>query len=169
MGAWLDDFFHSSKCLAIHKTNKKIPFEAKYSIHGQTLQTVDSTKYLGVYLNKSLNWKPHVDAITKRADKVCSFLDRNLKKCSAETKYMAYRSLVRPLLEYSSPVWDPHTKAETDKIEKVQRRAAWFVFNDYNRTRSVSVMMNILHWSILQQRRKCAKVVKMYCIVYRLV
>ena len=42
----------------------------------------------------------------------------------------AYRSLVRPLVEYISPVWDPHTKADTDKLERVQRRAARFVCGD---------------------------------------
>ena len=40
----------------------------------------------------------------------------NLHRCSKETKEAAYRSPVRPIVEYASPVWDPHTKADTDKF-----------------------------------------------------
>ena len=46
------------------------------------------------------------------------FLDCNLHKCSMDTKDMAYRSLVRSLVEYASPVWDPQSKADTEKIER---------------------------------------------------
>ena len=34
--------------------------------------------------------------------------------------------MVRPILEYASSVWDPHTTANIQKLESVQRRAARF-------------------------------------------
>ena len=91
---------------------------------------------------------------------MCSFLHRNLRKCSVETKDMAYRSL-----EYSSPVWDSATKSESDKIEKVQRKEARFVCNDYRRTSSVSSMITSLEWPNPQQRRKCAKVIMIHTCI----
>lgn len=36
---------------------------------------------------------------------------------------------VIPILEYSSAVWDPHTQANTDKLESIQRKAVKFIFN----------------------------------------
>jgi hypothetical protein len=39
----------------------------------------------------------------------------------------AYCTYVRPLLEYCSPVWPPHTHCLIDKIEKVQRFFRWRV------------------------------------------
>ena len=169
---WENDWmmsFHPSKCQTMHITNKRRPLESVYTIHGQTLEKVDSTKYLGINLHKTLSWKTHVDVISKRANNMCSFLSRNLHKCSKDTKEAAYRSLVRPLVEYASPVWDPHTKADTDKLERVQRRAARFVCGDYKQTNSVSAMINQLGRESLQQRRKQAKAIVMYRIVYRLV
>ena len=39
-------------------------------------------------------------------------------------KEAAYKGMVRPVLEYGSSVWDPHTNKLQDVLEKVQNRAA---------------------------------------------
>ena len=44
-----------------------------------------------------------------KANRTQAFLRRNLKICSTKTKDFAYKSLVTPLLEYASTVWDPAT------------------------------------------------------------
>ena len=46
--------------------------------------------------------------------------------------------MVRPQLEYASDVWDPHQVGDTMELEKVQRRAACWVLNDYGRFSSVA-------------------------------
>jgi len=51
-----------------------------------------------------------------------NFIKRNLHECSEEVKSLAFRSLVRPILEYSSPVWDPYLAKDILALEKVQRR-----------------------------------------------
>ena len=39
-------------------------------------------------------------------------------------KEAAYKGMVRPILEYGSSVWDPHTDKLQEELEKVQNRAA---------------------------------------------
>ena len=39
--------------------------------------------------------------------------------------------MVRPILEYGSSVWDPHTDKLQEELEKVQNRAARFVTRNY--------------------------------------
>ena len=39
-------------------------------------------------------------------------------------KEAAYKGLVRPVLEYGSSVWDPHTHGPQEILEKVQNRVA---------------------------------------------
>ena len=46
-------------------------------------------------------------------------------------KEAAYKGLVRPVLEYGSSVWDPHTHGLQEELEKVQNRAARFVTGNY--------------------------------------
>jgi hypothetical protein len=57
------------------------------------------------------------------------------------TKAMAANPLIRPKVEYSSAVWDPYTKENIYKIERVQRRAARYVYNNYDYSSSVTTML----------------------------
>jgi hypothetical protein len=55
----------------------------------------------------------------------------NLNIGSTTVKQNAYKALVRPLVEYASPVWDPYHQTEIDRIEMVQRRAARYVLKKF--------------------------------------
>ena len=70
-----------------------------------------------------------------------------------------YLTLVRPILEYASPVWDPHLIKDSDQIEKVQRAAsaARWVILDYSWSSSVTTMLNNLNWPTLSLCRKISK------------
>jgi hypothetical protein len=80
-----------------------------------------------------------------------------------------YTALIRPLVEYASTVWSPHTTAIINKIEQVQRRAARFVNNDFRRQNSVTEMLQKLKWDSLQERRARSQLVMLYKIQHQLV
>ena len=69
-------------------------------------------------------------------------------------KARAYLSVVRPIVEYATVAWSPHTNKGIDCIESVQRLAARFVNSDYSRYSSVSPMLTDLNWPSLQSRRR---------------
>ena len=102
--------FHPDKCsiLSITRSRKSTPDQ--YTLLEQTLQSVTSAKYLGVTLQHDVKWDQHFNNIIANASKSLAFLRRNLKICAINTKQLAYKSLVRLLLEYASTVWDPHIK-----------------------------------------------------------
>ena len=93
----------------------------------------------------------------------------SLSSTSAQTIERAYKTYVRPILEYASTVWDPHTIELTNQLEMVQRRAARFVTADYRRRHSVTVLLNQLQWQTLLQRRTHSKVTMLYRIHHQLV
>ena len=75
---------------------------------------------------------------------------------------VAYLSLVRPTLEYSSAVRDPYQAVYITNIEKIQRRAARWVLNDYSRYSSVTSMLQQLQWPTLEERHKKARLSLLY-------
>ena len=77
-------------------------------------------------------FSPHINNIVAKTFKMLKFIQRNLSKCTKDVKSTAYLSLVRPILQYSSPVWDPYLLADIQSTEKVQRRAARWVSSDYS-------------------------------------
>ena len=110
-----------------------------------------------------------MDITAKKATTNLNFLKRNLHSCPSTVKDECYKSLVRPIMEYASCVWDPHTQRNTNKLEMVQRRTARFVKGDCSRTSSVTAMLADLEWNTLQQRRMQSKTVMLYRVIYQLV
>ena len=90
---------------------------------------------------------------------------RNLKGCSEKLKQTAYFSLIRSFLEYGATVWDPYQKYNSDKVERVQRRAARLVKSGYLRYPRVSDMLDVLGWPPLSQRRQEDRLILFYKII----
>ena len=161
--------FNASKCLVLSITKKKKPISHDYQLHGETLQNVDSAKYLGVELTKNLSWGKHVQSITNKANKTSAFVYRNLRGSPRSVQSACYKTLVRPTLEYASPVWDPHQQNLTTDIEKVQRRAARRICGDFRPTTSASALVAKLELPTLKERRTIAKATMMYKVMTGLV
>ena len=101
--------FNPSKCQVIHVTQRKTPFQTKYNLHGCFLESVPSAKYLGVTISEDLKWTDHINAISKNANQTLGFLKRNIRVHNRGKKSTAFKTLVRPQLEYASTVWSPYT------------------------------------------------------------
>ena len=105
-------------------TNKKSPLIHNYHIATSPIKEATYIKYLGVQIDNKLTWNDHIQYITHKAAQVNGFLYRNLRQCPSNIKSMYYKSMVRPILEYASTVWDPNTNVNITKLESVQRHAA---------------------------------------------
>ena len=123
--------FNPDKCFVMRLTHARNIKQFNYTIGNTTLQETDRHSYLGICITKDLNWNKHIHQITASANRTLAFIRRNLHSCPINIKTTAYTTLVRPLLEYSSSIWDPHTQTLINQIEMVQRRAARFCLNDY--------------------------------------
>jgi ribonuclease P/MRP protein subunit RPP40 len=65
---------------------------------------------------------------------------RNFQNLKENNFLLLYKTLVRPILEYGAPVWNPHLKKEK-KTESVQRRA----------TRQIPCMKNLSYQDRLKK------------------
>ena len=95
-------------------SRKRDPLNYEYTLHGKVLEVVESVKHLGVTITSDLRWNQHISNIETKGNQILGFLRRNLRINSPDLKSIAYKSLVRPNVEYASIVWDPYTKQNKD-------------------------------------------------------
>jgi hypothetical protein len=162
--------FNTKKCKTLRVTTKKTPVIHPYKMSSDQLEAVSHYPYLGVELTYNLKWSIHINNITAKANRALWFLRRNLWRCPAVIKQQMYFSLVRPLLEYASSVWDPHITSDIQKIEMVQRRAARFVTRNYSKIPgSMTDILHQLQWPTLEQRRIESRLTVMFKIQHELI
>ena len=108
----------------------KTPIPTKYLLHGIELESIPSAKYLGVIISEDLSWSTHINNTSKKANQTLGFIKRNIRFQNKDLKSTAYKTLVRPQLEYALTEWSPHTATDINKLESVQCRAARWVTRD---------------------------------------
>ena len=156
--------FNVSKCFHLSITRKTRPIQTSYTMDNQLVSKVQDHKYLGVTIDKNLKWSTHCQKISSKARSTLGIVRRSLHSTSQDVKSRAYQALVRPQLEYASAAWNPHTKKDSDILQKVQNAAARFATSDYDRFSSVSAMQERLGWDLLSVRHLHSQV----CIFYKI-
>ena len=120
-------------------------------------------------ISNSLLFNNHIQNKSTSASRSLGFLRRNIRSQNPALREMAYKTLVRPLVEYPSTVWSPYTDQNIDKLEMIQRRAARWMLNNYSTYASVTEMLQSLDWRSLKQRRSDSRHFLFYKIIYDLV
>ena len=127
---WADKWqmqFNISQCVHLPITNKTKPSSRQHSLFGHTLSKVATHAYLGVKLDSKLSLEMHITEITSKSSKVLGTVEITLGSCKPEVRDIAYTMLVRPKLEYASPIWNPHTSSQINHLERIQHYAARFI------------------------------------------
>ena len=93
--------FNPSKCVVIHVTRAKTPVPSEYLLHDQILESVGGSKYLGVEISSNLTFNNHIQKTCTSANRSLGFIKRNIRTKSPAIREIAYKTLVRPLVEYS--------------------------------------------------------------------
>lgn len=141
------------KTVCMSLTRKRNPFQSSYFIKGECISHVNSFKYLGVTISADLRWNEHVLNIKNKAIRKLGYLRRSLRTCPPDIKLLAYKTFLRPLLEYASIVWDPYTDQNISMLEGVQRKSIRFVYNAYGCHISPTALLNLAELETLQLRR----------------
>ena len=161
--------FNISKCVHLPITNKTKPRRHSYSLFGVPLSTVSSHTYLGIKLDSKLTWANHITDIASKSSKVLGMIKRTLGPCKPEVKETAYNMLIRPKLEYASPIWNPYTATQIKHLERVQHCAARFVRNDHRRQTNAADLIATLGWSTLERRRIIKQAMTFYKILNNII
>jgi len=95
------------------------------------IQRVTTFKLLGLHLDASLPWTTHINTIVSKASKRLYF-PKQLRRAGIPPQQLLhfYMTVIRPVLEYASPVWQYSiTRAHPQHLESIQKRAVHIIFS----------------------------------------
>ena len=110
-----------TKVMLFNTSNTK-DFEPLFEVENTEIQVVTHTKLLGFHLTNNLNWKKHIDEMTKKAYTRIWILKRLVRLgASQNTLVDTYIKQIRSILEYGVAVWHSSITLEQRlQIERVQ-------------------------------------------------
>ena len=154
--------FNTSKCHILRVGNTK--WTGFNHLNNDILTEVDNANYLGVLFTNDMSWSPHISSIVSKAHQRLGFIRQNLRGSLFNCREIAYTSLVRSQLEYSSVIWNPTLKKGANSIEHVQRIAARWARGQYGII-SVSQLLKDLKWAPLTDRWWHHRLILLYKIL----
>jgi len=87
-------YINSKKCQTMCITRKRFKPLLSHKLDHENLSTVDSYPYLNVIVSSDSRWNLHINHISGRASPVLTLLRWNIYFYTADTKALAYTSLV---------------------------------------------------------------------------
>ena len=136
------------------------------TINEVPIKQVSTVKSLGVYINENLTWECHVNKLCKKIASGISAIERIRHTVPYKTLITNYNSLVQPHFDYCSSVWGSCSKSLSQKLQKLQSRAARVItFSNYDH--STDELLRMVNWVKLDRQRLVDKSIMMYKIVNR--
>jgi len=77
------------------------------TLFGEPIQWVDTTRYLGVNIDKDLTWSPHIDQVRKKTAQRIGMLGPFLNRksdLSVRNGVLLYKQLICPFMDYACPM-----------------------------------------------------------------
>ena len=151
--------------------SSELPFYVEtllYKVSGEdTLYPVEHTRDLGVVVSSDLSWSRHISNMVTKARSTLSWVFSVFKTRDKTVMITLYKSLVRSLLEYCCPLWDPTKVTEIQMLEGVQRTFTSRICGLNN----MNYWERLVHLKLmsLQRRRERYTILMMWKILHNVV
>ena len=151
------------------KLLEELPFTSELheyiTPNGTILSPIDSVRDLGIKVTQSLSWSPHIRNIVDGANKMAAWILSVFSTRDREVMMILYKSLVRPRVEYSCPLWDPKKIGDIILIEQVQRHFTSLI--EHLQELTYYERLNRLKLMSLQRRRERYSILHLHKIIYQ--
>ena len=129
LNAWftmMEMSFNKSKCKVMHLGSIN-PERDYYFLDGDMekcfLEKTEIQKDLGVYVDKGLTFKYHIEDKVKEGKKRITHLSKKYLQITPETFTNYYKQYIMGIFEHASTVWSPNEQKYSDMLEEVQKMA----------------------------------------------
>lgn len=171
MSDWADTWqlsFNQKKCEVMRITHRSDFSEPTYTFLGKPLKVVKLFKDLGIAMSSNLAWSEHVNTAVNKANRLLGLITRTVGTSNTEIFSMLYKTLVRPVIEYATPLWSPYLVKDTEAIEKIQRRGSRIALKQKRGEMSYEDRCKLLKWDTLEKRREYFSLLECYKTVFGL-
>ena len=94
-----------------------------YTIEGRPLSAPDCVHDIGVTMSKNLFFHDHIKQIIANFCRKLFIVRKCFQYIDEFTLKTLYLSYLRPIIEYGSALWAPHSKSEIDNLQSLQDKA----------------------------------------------
>ena len=122
-------------------------------LNDHELKEVSYCKYLGVFVDSSLDWPPYIDHICKRTYPKLRLLNRLSCFLCSDVLIKIYKATILPILDYACIVWMDCLKNLSNKLERLQNQALRIIFCKNRRTCSQVVWDQVKILTLFNCRR----------------
>ena len=91
-------------------------------VNGVSIDSVESVFDLGILIDRDLAFNSHISQVVRKCGVRLSVIRKNFHYRDRSFLIQLYKTFVRPLLEYATPVWSPHHLNDINLLESIQRR-----------------------------------------------
>ena len=154
------------KCKFIQYGNIIYDYEYKMTNRNNEVITItkdSEEKDLGIWFEENLKFNKHISVTVKKANRLVGMIKRTFSFMNKELFLIIYKSLIRSVLDYGSPVWNPSTKKYRQMLENVQRRATKLIPELKNL--SYQERLKELNLPTLYYRRKRYDLIQLFKII----
>ena len=132
---------------------KSLGFKPKFTIEGNTLETVEETRLLGLTIRSDMKWTSNTNNMVKKASKRLWVL-RRLKFLGASYSDLieVYTKQIRCVLELAVPAWQGSISlVEKEDLERIQKCATHIILGEnYTTYQNALITLDL---DSLEQRR----------------
>ena len=101
--------------------------ELSFDFDGIVLNSVNKHKHLGIIFSSDCKRTKHIDSLIQGTSKQLNVMRKLKFRLKREYLENIYFTFIRPILKYSSEVWDNCGQVNSDRLEKLQLEAARIV------------------------------------------
>ena len=134
------------------------------SLSNTDVRQVESTKCLGVNIDKNLTWEGHLQSVKQKVSSNLRILKKVKPFLNSENIDTLYRSIIEPYFSYCCLVWDSIGDTLSNSLQRLQNRAARIVTGAAYSKPSGEVFEE-LGWTQLNSMRQFHKAIMMFKIV----
>ena len=131
------------------------------TVNNASVKQVKSAKTLGLTLDENLTCRDHVEVISKKISSGIGALKRIRGLIDQETAIKVYPGFIEPYFSYCAPVWDGLGHTLSDRLQKLQNRAARVITRS-SYDISSNLLLDQLKWNNLSVNRLKQKAILMY-------